>query len=181
MSQSRQDINRRIGDPEFDGSFQSKPAKDPMDVARHILRRERMWLRVLTVATCLTWVAATAAGIALAHFYFDRQARQMALLEYRMAKTHEETFEGQEPAEISQDQKRSYSNDRRNIGRVYDVLMLWTQAAITLAGVAALLSVWLVIASRRVSLKQINVSLASLSENLESLLKTHGTEELRSS
>ena len=172
MSQNRRDIDRRIGDPEFDGSFRHQPPNNPLDVAKQILRRGRLWLRVLTVATCLAWLAAIAASVLLAAYWCDGGGN-IALREYEMAKAYEAYREVRDQPESSAEKKERRENYHRrsqNLSLFYGDLMMRSQATIVLAGIAAFLSVWLVIASRRVSLKQINVSLATLSEHLEILV-----------
>lgn len=181
MTDQRRQVAQRLSDPAFNGSFEPPPppeAESAIELARAIVTKSRSRLKWLTIATCLAWIVATAAGIALAYLYFDKFRNSMPNHEYRLAKAHEIMREKLGPehrssyspkALLSDAEYREYEYGYKLIQDGNESMMLFSQATILLFGIAALLSVWLISASRRCTMKQINANLASLALDLRAL------------
>ena len=87
MATRKHEIERRLLDPQFTGSLEPD-TESPILLARRIVAKEKRRLCVLTIATCLAWVAATSAGVGVAAFYFNGVMHNMPFYEYRYAKAH---------------------------------------------------------------------------------------------
>lgn len=177
MSRDKE-INRRLLDPEFHGSLDEMTPETPVALARRMVAKSKRRLLLLTIATCLTWIAATTAGVVLAGYYFDGIKNNMSLNEYRYASAHvklEELRAGQRDNSYKVDdyldekQSGELKSSIRAIHLTNERMMVLTQATMILTGLAALLSVWLITASRRCTMKQVNTNLASLCEQLREM------------
>lgn len=75
--------------------------------------------------------------------------------------------------DVTAEQKRALASLQSIVKRTNEEIMILAPISIGLFGVAALLSVWLTIASRRVALRQINANLLAITRELDAVLQ-HG-------
>ena len=181
MLLSRREVDRRLVDPSFTGSFEPSDAVDgPLVLARQIVSRDRVHVRLLAVAAALAWLAATTLGVWVAYLFVHESQEHFIGSAYRLAVAQDRLNAAIGDADpdgdgfiIMDDQltalNEQYEEAYATVNDFSSVLMFLTQGAVLLAGIAALLSVWLVLASRRATLKQINVGLASVSDQLRLL------------
>jgi hypothetical protein len=142
---------------------------DPRQLARELAARSRRRTAYLAVATVLAWMAACGLAIWAAEIYFNELRPHLPLYEYRYAQLHD-AIQGIPWNELTDIQRREYSTRSRFLGRSNETMMLLSQGTIVLFGIAALLSVWLTIASRRSALRQINASLLSITLELSKVI-----------
>ncbi|MDZ4818232.1 MAG: hypothetical protein SGJ20_04580 [Planctomycetota bacterium] len=146
------------------GGLLREQSEPPVLVAaRELALRSQRRVFWLTVATIITWTAACSVGIAtlwINHYEFGglphAEYHQFRLLEQRDT--------------LTELQSEDLEKTSRQIQRIKEILVYLTQTSIILFGVAALLSVWLTIASRRASLRQINANLMSITLELKKVL-----------
>lgn len=181
MLLSKREVDRRLTDPSFAGSFESSDTTDgPLALARQIVSRDRFRVRCLALATVAVWLAATISGVWLAFLFVHESQEHFIGSAYRLALAQDRLNNATRGADADGDGlifldprlkelTEEYEKAHATVDDFSSVLMYLTQGTILLAGVAALLSVWLVLASRRATLKQINVGLASVSEQLKIL------------
>lgn len=178
MADKLREMASRLIDPNFKGAIDSL---DPIEVARSAAAKSKRRLSILTVMTCLAWIAATSTGVAVAHYYFEQVQHNLPFNMYRYASGHakieaERDAKGEDrslsysPKDyLTEKEYREYSNGSRNFSTANDNMLVLSQATMILTGIAALLSVWLIIASRRCTLKDINVNLASICHELSAM------------
>jgi hypothetical protein len=142
---------------------------DPRQLAQNLATRSRRRTAVLAVVTVLTWIAACGSAIWVVEIYFNEIRPHQPIHEYRYARIHEE-IEGKPWRELTDKQRREFSARQRLIDRSNELMMVVTQLSVALFGLAALLSVWLTISSRRTALRQINANLLSITLELAKLL-----------
>jgi len=148
---------------------ESEPTVDPVKLAHDLAARSRRRVLWLTAATALAWIVACGAAIWTVEIYFNEIQRNMPFQEYRYAQLHEE-IEGIPWDELTERQQREISARERAVDRANELMMVLSQASIGLFGVAALLSIWLILASRRATLRQINANLLTITTELRTLM-----------
>lgn len=147
---------RQLGDALLRYDAAGRPAGDPRETTQRILRRDRRFVRWLAGLTVVLWLVATS-GVCL-HAYF-----LFAFIEPKLEKEIHAAAGNQE--DLPQ--------------RVHDVFLLVFAIAkeslilgsVTVVSVviAGILSVLLVFASRRATLRQVNANLMEISEQLRRL------------
>jgi hypothetical protein len=140
----------------------SRPPDDPREVAARILRRDRRRVLFLSFVTLFLWVIAVA-GVCL-HFVFFSQFVGPKI-------QHEKDLASASMEDLPQRVQDAYVL-LFCIAKESLVLVSGTVLAVILAGVS---SVLLVVASRRATLRQVNVSLRELTEELRRLQDTRGS------
>jgi hypothetical protein len=126
----------------------SAASPDPQQVAREVVRRDQRWIRALAAAVTLLWVLAAAGAVWLLCFYQIQIAPRL----------------------------RAYAAGRAQLQNDWDKWALvgdwaaWSVLAFMLALLlAAVCTVGLILLSRRATLRQINASLAEISQQLRQL------------
>lgn len=189
MNIPKNEIARLLVDPAFDGSLESQSeAKAPIELARNIVTKSTSRLRWLTAITCLAWIAATSAGVGLAAIYFDGYERNMPFHEYRFAKGHDlleqkrtgDRVNSYKAADfLTPEELIQYESGARAVHETNEMMMILSQFTFLLFGVSALLSIWLITASRRCTMRQINANLASLTLEIKAIAGMAGESESR--
>jgi len=133
---------------------------DARQVTRTILEADRRRVRRLLIATILTWVLA--AGMILwmlvaFGLLFPKEAQLARDIEQRRF----------EPGKLERMRARNQI--------LFQMITLGVAVSVGVLGLAALLTILLVVASRRATLRQINANLVEIAEQLKQLRKQPGT------
>ncbi len=123
-------------------------APDPRQLTRNILERDRRRVRLLAGLATLFWVLTAAGIVSLCPFYVMMVAPRLRAYEAGRAQL---------------------ANDWEAWATVGDWAAYWILACIISLLLAAVCTVLLVLLSRRATLRQINASLAEISEQLKQL------------
>ncbi|MDZ4818231.1 MAG: hypothetical protein SGJ20_04575 [Planctomycetota bacterium] len=156
----------------FDVANFLREREEPSELwtARALATRSRWWVTFLTIATVLAWGAACWAAIENLDFYF-RDAGSSLVAEYRYSKFQEETRKQfADFSDMPVDRQTEFEEIRSAVNMERRLLRDSAREAVILFGIAALLSIWLTIASRRASLRQINANLLSITLELKKVL-----------
>jgi hypothetical protein len=121
---------------------------DARQFTRTILNRDRRRIRLLASMTTLFWVLATASVICLCPFYVIIIAPRLRAYEAGRA---------------------NLQNDWNEWARAGEYVAYWILPCILFLLLAAIFTILLILLSRRATLRQINVSLAEISEQLKLL------------
>lgn len=124
------------------------PSSDARDQAERVIRRDRRMVRSLTAATVVLWLLA-ALGVIVIHFGF---------LVFFLPKINELLQHPHDPKTASQWEDVVYHFSRLSVPIV--------SVSVSAMLLAALTTILLVFASRRATLRQIQASLAQISEQL---------------
>ena len=168
--------------PSYDrGPIRSDSSDGPLTEARRLAETSRRRTAWLCAATVLAWAAAVGTAILATSVYFDIR-RDAFRVELEFNELHDRYMQefGVDGRlsfdDLTEEQAQEYRTGYRWISRSYNFARDTAHLAIVLFGVAALLSVWLTIASRRTALRQINASLLSITRELNERLPGAGGE-----